>query len=84
MNCHLAFQISPCLTHMPYSQSLGVVVDLGIHVTWHARKLITDHLVSALELTWHLNFDKVMSGKLANWPNQRSVREHVANTLKIL
>ena len=53
------------------SKTLGGVIDLrerrGIHITWHARKLITDHLVNALNLTWHLKNDKQVTGKLVNW-----------------
>ena len=64
------------------SQSLGGVIDLreqrGIHVTWHARKLITDNLVNALELTWHLNNDKPVSGKLSNWV--WPIRQEFVNT----
>ena len=64
------------------SQSLGGVIDLreqrGIHVTWHARKLITDNLVNTLELTWHLNNDKTVSGKLSNWVWQ--IRQDFVNT----
>ena len=53
------------------SNSLGGVIDMrekrGIHITWEARKLITEHLVNALDLTHHISNNKRVTGRLANW-----------------
>ena len=53
------------------SESMGGVIDMrehrGVHITWEAKKLITDHLVNALDLTWHLTSGKPVSGRLKNW-----------------
>ena len=53
------------------SQHLGGVIDLddrrGIHITWKARKLITDQMVFAVELTSCLSGGKRPTGKLKNW-----------------
>ena len=63
------------------SRTLGGVIDLrekrGIHITWQAKKLITEHLVNAVDLTWHIANRKPVSGRLASW--QWPVRQHFTN-----
>lgn len=53
------------------SKRLGNVIDLddrrGVHITWGARKLITDNLVKAIDLTSHLSSGKSLSVNLENW-----------------
>ena len=53
------------------SRTLGGVIDLkdvrGVHITWQARKLITDQLVNAVELTSILAGGKCVSHRLRNW-----------------
>ena len=53
------------------SQTLGGVIDLGdvrgVHITWQARKMITEQLVNAVELTSILAGGKRASPRLRNW-----------------
>ena len=53
------------------SQRLGGVIDLddrrGVHITWQARKLITDQLVRAAELTSCVSSGRRPTGRLKNW-----------------
>ena len=79
---NMAFFDSHCvLMNDNISRNLGGVIDLrerrGIHITWQARKLITEHLVSALDLTWHITHSKRLTGKLASW--SWPVRHEFAN-----
>ena len=53
------------------SQRLGGVIDLedrrGVHITWQARKLVTDQLVNAVELTSILSGGRRVVGRLSHW-----------------
>ena len=53
------------------SDRLGGVIDLedrrGVHITWQARKLVTDQLVLAVEFTSCLSGGKRPTGRLRNW-----------------